>query len=140
MPSANSTPQSLQVMRLSLLAGVLMLGGFFLYAHGRPSWEPAVVAPAIQYAMIAFTILAVSVAVLLKGRVGRESDPGRRAGLLIAGWSVCEAAGLFGAVIFYYSGQWQLYALGLLAMVCSFALLPIAANSASAGSLDAREG
>lgn len=136
MSSANSTPQSLQVIRLSLMAGVLMLGAFFLYAHQRPSWEPAVVPSAIQYAMVAFTVCAVAIAALLKGRVERDPDPDHRAGMLVAGWSVCEGAGLSGAVIFFYTGQWQLYALGLLAMVCSFVLLSPSAVSSAAGGAD----
>lgn len=137
MPAANSRPPSLQLIRLSLMAGVLMFGAVILFLHRQPGWTPGAFAPAIGYALVAYTIVAVSIAAILKGRIGREPDPRRRAALLIMGWAVGEAAGLFGAVIFFFSGQVQWYALGLLAMVCSFVLLPPGAPSRSAGSLDA---
>lgn len=140
MPPANSRPQSLQLIRLSLMAGVLLFGAVIVFVHRQPTWKPGALPPAIGYALVAYTIVAVSIAVLLKGRVGRERDPERRASLLVAGWAVGEGAGLFGAVIFFITGQGQWYALGLLAMVCAFAVLPPDATSPSAGSLDAREG
>jgi hypothetical protein len=128
MPPANARQQPLQLIRLSLMAGVLMFGAVILIVHRQPSWRPGVLPSAVGYALVACTIVAVSVALLLKGRVGQERDPERRAGLLVIGWSVGEAAGLFGAVIFFLTGQWQWYALGLLAMVCAFAVLPLGAR------------
>lgn len=139
MPPANARPQPLQLIRLSLMAGVLMFGAIIVFLHRQPGWQPGVLPPAIGYALVACTIVAVSIAMVLKGRLGREGDPQRRAALLITGWAIGEAAGLFGAVIFFITGQGQWYALGLLAMVCSFAVLSPGATS-SAGSLNAREG
>lgn len=135
MTPANSRPQPLQLIRLSLLAGVLMFGAVILFLHRQPGWTPGALPAAIGYALVAYTIVAVSIAVVLKGRVGRESDPARRASLLIIGWAVGEGAGLFGAVIFFLTGQVQWYALGLLAMVCAFALLAPDTTSSPAGSV-----
>lgn len=140
MASANLRPQPLQLIRLSLMAGVLMFGAVILLLHRQPGWTPGALAPALGYALVAYTIVAVSIAAVLKGRIGREGDPQRRAALVIVGWAVGEGAGLFGAVIFFFTGQGQWYALGLLAMACSFVLLPPDVTSPSAGSLDAREG
>ena len=140
MPPANQRPQSLQLIRLSLMSGVLMFGAIILFLHRQPTWTPGALAPAITYAMVAYTIVAVSIVVLLKGRVGHEPDPQRRASLTIAGWAACEGAGLFGAVIFFLTGQGQWYALGVLAMVCAFVLLPPDAATPSAASLGASEG
>jgi len=123
MPPENPRPQPLQQIRLSLLAGVLLFGAVILFVHRQPNWKPGALAPAIIYALVACAILAVSIAAGLKGRVERERDPQRRAPLLIAGWAAGEAAALFGAVIFYITGQGQWYALGLLAMVISLAAL-----------------
>jgi len=129
MPAAKSPSQSLQLIRLSLMAGVLMFGAVTVIVHRQPSWKPEALPIALVYALVAFTIVAVSVAAVLKGRVARESDPERRAGLLIIGWAVGEGAGLLGAVIFYLTGQGEWYALGLLAMASAFVLLPAGATS-----------
>lgn len=140
MTPASSRPQSLQLIRLSLMAGVLMFGAVILIVHRQPSWKAEALAPAMGYALVAVAIFAVTIAVLLKGRLGRERDPERRASLLIVGWAIGEGAGLLGAVIFFLSGQGEWYAFGLLAMACSFVLLSPGAPSPSAGSLDARQG
>ena len=101
-------------------------------AHGRPTPRPYFYCPAgeldvkqhiLPVVAIAYSILAVSVAAVLKGRVGRQPDPQRRATLLIAGWAVGEGAALIGVIIFYITGQAQWYGLGLLAMVSAFAML-----------------
>ena len=93
---------------------------------------------AVEYVLVAYSILAVSIAAVLKGRVGRERDPQRPASLLLVGWAVGEGAALIGAVIFYITGQAQWYGLGILTMVCSFAMLSSGVASASAGGVDAR--
>lgn len=137
MPPANPRPQPLQMIRLSLLAGVLIFGAVILFVHRQPNWKPGALAPAIIYALVAYAILAVAIASVLKGRVGREPDPQRRAALVLIGWVVGESAALIGVGIFYITGQSQWYALGLLAIVCSFALLSPDAASPTAGSVDA---
>ena len=114
-----------------------MFGAVVLVVHRQPNWKPGVLPDAVDYALVACAILAVSVAAVLKGRVGREPDPQRRATLLIAGWAVGEGAALIGAIIFFITGQAQWYGLGLLAMVSAFAMLSPGAALATAGSLDA---
>lgn len=140
MPPANPRVQPLQLIRLSLLAGVLMFGAVTLIVHRQPNWKPAVLPPALGYALVALAIVAVSIAVLLKGRLGGEADPERRGALLIVGWAVGEAAGLFGAVIFFLTGQGQWYLFGLLAMLCTLVLLHPDATSSFGGSVGASRG
>lgn len=136
MRNANSSPQSLQLIRLSLIAGVLMFGAIVTFVH-RPGQAPGAIPAAVEYALVAYAILVVSVAVILRGRVGRTAEPERRAALLIVGWAIGESAALFGGVILSFTGQAQWYALGFLAMVCTFALLPIGMTTSTAGNLDA---
>lgn len=138
MPPANSSRQSLQLIRLSFIAGVLIFGGVVTFVH-RPGRAPGAIPAAVEYALIAYAILVVSVAVILKGRVGRTAEPERRAALLIIGWAIGESAALFGGVILSLTGQVQWYALGFLAMVCTFALLPIGAAMPTGGESIARE-
>lgn len=139
MSPANSRPQSLQLIRLSLMAGVLMFGAVAVFVHGQPTWRPGTLPEVVRYALVAYAMVAVSVAVLLKRRIAREPDRERRAALLVIGWAIGEAAGLLGAVIFFFTSEGQWYALGLLVMLCAFVLLPPDATPV-AGRLDAREG
>ncbi|MES2357441.1 MAG: hypothetical protein V4529_03775 [Gemmatimonadota bacterium] len=137
MASANPRPQPLQLIRLFLMAGVLMFGAVILVVHRQPNWTPGTLPDAADYALVADAILAVSIAAVLKGRVRREPDQQRRASMLLVGWAVGESAALFGAVIFYVTGQIQWYGLGLLAMVSAFVMLSPSAAAPTAGSADA---
>ena len=114
-----------------------MFGAVVLVVHRQPNWKPGAIPNALPYALVAYSILAVLIATVLKGRVGRERDPQRRGSLLLIGWVVGESAALLGVVIFYITGQAQWYGLGLLAMVSAFAMLSPGAVSPTAGSLDA---
>lgn len=138
MTPANPRPQPLQQIRLILMTGVLLFGAVVLFVHRRPNWKPGELPIAVDYLLVAYSILAAMVAAVLKGRVEREPDPQRRATMLLVGWTVGEGAALIGVIIFYITGQAQWYGLGLLAMVIAIAMLSPGAASASAGSVDAR--
>ncbi len=114
-----------------------MFGAVILVVHRQPNWTPGTLPDAADYALVADAILAVSIAAVLKGRVRREPDQQRRASMLLVGWAVGESAALFGAVIFYVTGQIQWYGLGLLAMVSAFVMLSPSAAAPTAGSADA---
>jgi len=137
MAPANPRLQPLQQIRLVLLVGVLIFGAVVLVVHRQPNWKPGAIPNALPYALVAYSILAVFIATVLKGRVGREPDRQRRGPLLIMGWAVGESAALFGVMIFYINGQAQWYGLGLLAMVSALAILSPGAALPTAGSLDA---
>lgn len=138
MPRANPRPQPLQLIRLFLMTGVLLFGAVVLVVHRKPNWKPGVLPIAVEYVLVAYSIMAVSIAAVLKGRVGREREPQRRASLLLVGWAVGEGAALIGVIIFYITGQAQWYGLGLLAMVCSFAMLSPGVATGGEGGVGAR--
>jgi hypothetical protein len=137
MPPAKQRPASMQSIRLSLLIGVLMFGAVSLFIHRQPNWTAGTVPTAVVYAFVPYAILAVLVAAVLRGRVGREPDLPRRATLLLIGWAVGESAGLFGTIIYYVNNQAQWWALGILAMLASFAMLSPSAAAPATGNLDA---
>lgn len=114
-----------------------MFGAVVLVVHRQPNWKPGAIPAAVPYALVPYSILAVLIATILKGRVGREPDPRRRGPLLIMGWAVGEGAALIGVMIFYITGQAQWYGLGLLAMVSALVMLSPGAALPTAGSLDA---
>ena len=124
---ASTTPAPpLPLIRAGLAAGVLMFGGVVWFMHRQPTWTgPRPLLPAFGYAQVAMSAIAVLVAFVLRGRVATEADPQRRASSLILGWAICEGAALLGAVIFFLTDKTQWYFLGLLAMLASFAILPI---------------
>ena len=122
LPAKQSAPPP-QLIRLGMMAGVLLFGAVSLFVHRQPGWRAATLPPAVDYALLAISVIALSVAVPMRRRVLREPDPQRRVSLLITGWAVGQAAGLVGTVIFYVTGQGQWYLLGLLAMAGSFAVL-----------------
>ena len=136
MRPENPQTVSLQLVRLFLMMGVLSFGAVVLFVHRQPTWKPGVLPAIAVYGLVAYGILAVSIAVVLKGRVSREPDPQRRGPLLVLGWAVGEGAALIGGVIFYITGQAQWYGFGLLAMVSAFAMLSPGAASSAAGSLN----
>ncbi len=119
------------------MMGVLLFGVVILSVHRQPDWKPGTLPTAVVYALVVYSILAVWIATMLKGRVGRERDPQQRGVWLLIGWAAGEGAALIGAVIFYITGQGQWYALGLLAMAISLVMLSPGAASPTAGSLDA---
>jgi len=82
-----------------------MFGAVVLIVHRQPNWKPGAIPAAVPYALVAYSILAVLIATMLKGRVARERDPHRRGPMLLIGWVVGESAALIGVVIFYINGQ-----------------------------------
>jgi hypothetical protein len=125
MSIANSLARPVQVIRLAFIGGVLMFGAAILFVHSQPGWKPGTLPAAVGYAASVLAVAAIVTAVVLRGRVMRESDPGRRISLLLAGWAVGEGAALLGGVIFFITGQSQWYLLGLFAMACGLAVLRI---------------
>ena len=124
MTLAKPSPLPIQLIRLALIAGVLMFGAVTLFVHRQSSWKAGTLPSAVGYALLAYAIVAISVAGAMRGRLLREPDPQRRASLLIIGWVIGEAAALCGVVIFFVTGAGQWYLLGLAAMLGVFAFLP----------------
>ena len=136
MPPENPRPVPLQLIRLFMMIGVLLFGAVVMFVHRQPTWRPGVLPAVAVYGLVAYGILAVSIAAVLRGRVSRELDPQRRGPLLIMGWAAGEGAALIGVIIFYITGQAQWYGFGLLAMVSALAMLSPGAASPAAGSLN----
>ena len=102
-----------------------MFGAAILFVHGQPGWKPMMLPVGVYYALAAVALAALPITMAFKRRAARESDPQRRVSMLISGWAVGEGVGLFGAAIFFITGQSQWYLLGLLAMAYVFTTLRI---------------
>jgi hypothetical protein len=115
----------LPLLRLGMAAGVLLFGAVAWFFHQQARWTPTSLPAAIRFVQVALAVSAVFAAVTIRGRVAAEADPAKRSSLLLTGWAVGEGSALLGGVIFFLTPEWQWYALGLLAMLASFRLLPI---------------
>jgi hypothetical protein len=117
--------QPIQFIRFALIAGVLMFGAVILFVHTQPSWRPVVLPRALGYAQAGCAVLGVLLARAMRGRVSAESNPQRQVSLLVTGWSLGEAAALFGGALFFITGESQWYLLGLVGLAGAFMSLPV---------------
>lgn len=104
--------------------GVLAFGAvaWFLHRAGKFPTQPT--QPAMTYAQVAVSIVAVVLALVMRGRVrSMEDGPDRNTKVLMC-WASGEGAALFGGVLFLLSNETQWYALGLLAMLTAYVLVP----------------
>jgi hypothetical protein len=124
--ATNTQITPISVLRLGMVASVLLFGAVAWIVHQQARWTPAAGLPAaIRFVQVALAVSAVFAALVIRGRVAAETDPVKRNSLLLTGWAVGEGSALLGGVIFLLTPEWQWYALGLLAMLASFRLLPI---------------
>ena len=122
-----SRAANLALIRIALLGGVLLFGGVSYYLHHAGSAPPA---PGAEQARmlrwIGYAVWGGAIAAIFAVRAlfARATDAGRRANLTIIGWALGESPALYGGVIYFLSGDWQLYIAGLVAMLTTFAIFP----------------
>ena len=119
---------TLPLIRIAYLGGVLLVGGVSYYMHhgggavAAPGAEQQGMLRTVGYAIWGGAIAGMLV---LRSVFGRAIELGRRANLVPIGWAMGEMVALYGAVIYFLTGEWQLYIAGLVVMVVSFSLFPI---------------
>jgi len=128
MARAKAPTPPIQLIRLSLVTGVLLFGVVIVIVHRQPGWTPTALPSALGVGLLAYAFFAIAVVSVMRRRIARESDPQRRGSLVLAASAVAEAAGLFGGVLFLLTGQSQWYLIGLATMAISFALLGVRAS------------
>jgi len=79
----------------------------------------------MTFAQLGVSVLAVVFAVVMRGGVRRMDDGPERNSKILSVWACGEGAALFGAVLFLLSNETQSYLLGLVAMLTTFALVPL---------------
>lgn len=121
---APANARTAQLIQLAFIAGLLLFGPVVTFVHRQPGWVTRLQPPAMAYVLFGLVIGSVVTAIVLRGRVAREPNQGRRVVLLLNGWAVGQGTGLFGGVMYLLTGQSQWYLIGLLAAAITFALLP----------------
>ena len=124
-PSPNQLQtQSLALIGMMLWFGVIAFGVVVWFLHRGGSFPIRPQPMSLRYASAATSVLAVIVALALRGGVRHMADgPDRNAKVLIL-WAVGEGAALFGGVLYLLTNEPQWYGLGLLAMLTNFVLVP----------------
>ena len=128
-----TTPQeqqarALPLIRIAYLGGVLLFGAVSYYMHHGGG---AVAAPGaeqrelLRYVGYAIWGGGIAGMLVLRSVFGRAIEMGRKAGLVLIGWALGEMVGLYGAVMYFITGEWQLYIAGVVVMLLSFSLFPV---------------
>ena len=119
---------ALAIIRIALLLGVLLLGATILFIQRRGTWSaaPAESLETLRMIGTGLWIVAIIAVIWLRlrgtGRASRSS--GRDASII--GWAIGEAVALFGGVYYLMSGRHTWYIYGLLFLVLTFVIFPIA--------------
>ncbi len=121
-----STARVAFLIRTAMAVGVLSFIGFAWLIRGRG--QAAVVPPAsvatltsVMYAAVGLSAAAIMV---LRLRLASSTDEMRRT-LSVVGWAVGEFAALFGGVMFFLTGEWQLVLPGALVFAIALAAVPL---------------
>jgi hypothetical protein len=96
---------------------------FFVHRAGTFPIRPQPMG--LRYASAAMSVLAVTVALVLRGGVRQMEDGPDRNTRVLTLWAVGEGAALFGGVLYLLTNEPQWYGLGLLAMLTTFVLVPL---------------
>lgn len=125
-PSPNQLQtQTLGLIGMMLWFGVVAFGVVIWFLHRAGSFAIRPQPMELRYASAAVSVLAVIVALVLRGGVRQMDDgPERNAKVLVL-WAVGEGAALFGGVLYLLTNEPQWYGLGLLAMLTNFVLVPL---------------
>ena len=117
----------MNLIRIALLSGVLVFGAvaYVVRQGGSPPSLSGEGAHTMRFVGMGVWIVAllglVGMRLLLRERIER----GRDTQLPIIAWALAEAPALFGGVFFLMTGDWTIYAAGVVGLVASFALFPV---------------
>lgn len=119
------TPAQLGIIRIGLLTGVLLFGAVIWFLQRRPGFVPdgsmAQLRPIVPFIMLAFIAAIIGVRVYLS----RVTDATQLGTYQLIGWAIGEAAGLFGGVYYFNTGDPRFFLIGLFVMLASFIVLPL---------------
>ena len=116
---------TLALIGIALWLGVLAFGVAIWFVHRAGKFPVRAQPMALNYAVAAAAVAAVAAALALRGGIARTENGPERYTKILTVWSVGEGAALFGGVLFLLSNEAQWYALGLLAMLTVYVLVPL---------------
>jgi hypothetical protein len=115
----------LQLIRMSLVTGMLLFGGVIYYVHSRPGWEKHGAPEGLGYAVLGAWAVVAALMFLLLGRYRNAPTRAARASMAIAGWAVGEGAAMAGGVYYFMTDDVTRFIGGLLIFFAALSLFPI---------------
>lgn len=119
-------PSALPMIRIALLTGVLAFGAVTWWMQRQSGWTPPNpnAAAALRPIGLALWGLAIAGVVVMWVVMGRARDEVRRRSLTPAAWAMGEVPALFGAVLWFLTGDAMSFLMGLAWMLGVFVLFP----------------
>lgn len=128
VPPAADGPSTahLGLIRMSFLAGVLLFGAiaWLLDRAGKIPLAPDADTPLTAIMPYALGALLAG-AIAMRFVAAKAENPGQRAGYLLAGWGIGQAAGMLGGVHWMFTGHPRWYVIGLFVFLSALVLLPL---------------
>lgn len=124
-PLPHPAVRTLALVRVTILTGALLIGGIIWFLQRDPSWIPT--GPRFPVQPIAVGLWAAAIVSVLGLRLawGRTKDVKRRVHFSIMALAVAEAPALYGAVVYFLSGDPRLYLTGVFLMLTTLIVFPI---------------
>lgn len=124
-PASTLPPQTLRLLRLAMLAGILAIGAVLWFVAREQA--PVLDAERAGMVQIGFYVLAhVALgAMLLLRKPFRAAGPAQRGMLFIAGHAIGELPAVLGAVCILLLGTAVPFAVGLLVFLVAFLFFPL---------------
>lgn len=128
------TPQSLNVIRFSLLGGVLFFAVvvWFLGGSGQAEATGDELAVVMRYLFYGLFVTAFGAMYVMRQRVDRAETFARKGPLILVGYAMAEGVALFGIVCWLITGNIMLFLVGLLVFLVAFLVFPVEPASADA--------
>lgn len=115
----------MRLIRASLLFGVLVFGAVaYLTAAQRQPALPAETAAVLRLVVYGLAALVLVASVVLRRARERAPDAAAAATLTIVAWAIGETPALFGAVVYFMSGDPTPFIVGLVAFVLMLVTIP----------------
>src|SRR5687768_5081094 len=125
-PTPDPAVSKLALIRIIILAGILLFGGVIWFVQRDPSWAPTTPQFPVQPIAMGLWAAAILGILALRNAWGRTRDVKRRVHFSIMAIAVAEAPALYGAVVYFLSGDARLYLTGVFLMLTTLLLFPIA--------------
>lgn len=125
-PQRPTSVPTLHLIRLAIFGGALLFGIVIWWLRRE---DPAPLAGDLGALRFAGYGLWVGVLVLLgfvRGLYAKAVEPARRASMMIVAWAASESLALFGGVLWYLHGDSRWYVAGMMFMLATMILFPIA--------------
>ena len=125
-PIPDPAVRTLALVRIVILAGILLFGGVIWFVQRNPSWAPATPQFPVQPIAVGLWAAAIVGILLLRSAWSKAREVKRRVHHSIIALAVAEAPAVYGAVVYFLTGDPRLYLTGVFLMLTTLLLFPIA--------------